>query len=152
MFREVQKSVSGSCGRAAPSLLKASTATAASRLGVPQSSPRARATTPLMHKGGQETRGLSDCGGFLHPIQPLAHEGLAQHILFDIHKMSGPIEHSEGRSGVVVQQIPGVLVSTEVVLSCGQNERGATKGCGQGVHVKGKGAGCLSWADASVRS
>src|SRR6266571_5207589 len=69
------------------------------------------------------------CGVFLHPIQPLAHEGLAQHILFDIHKMSGPIEHSERRSGVVVQQIPGVPVSTEVVLSCGQHERGATKGC-----------------------
>jgi hypothetical protein len=48
------------------------------------------------------------CGPFLHPIQPLAHEGLAQHILFDIHKMVGPIEHGECRSGVVVQQIPGV--------------------------------------------
>src|SRR6266851_257840 len=115
----------GTRGSAAPSLLKASTA------------------TPRMHKGGQDTRGLSDCGTFLHPIQPLAHEGLAQHILFDIHKMSGPIEHSEGRSGVVVQQIPGVPVSTEVVLSCGQNKRGATKGCGKSVHVKGKGAGRL---------
>ena len=83
------------------------------------------------------------CGPFLHPIQPLAHEGLAQHILFDIHKMSGPIEHSERRSGVVVQQIPGVPVSTEVVLSCGQHERGATKGCEECVHVKGKGAGRL---------
>src|SRR5260221_4951739 len=115
----------GTRGSAAPSLLKASTA------------------TPRMHKGGQDTRGLSDCGTFLHPIQPLAHEGLAQHILFDIHKMSGPIEHSEGRSGVVVQQIPGVLVATEVALSSGQNERGATKRCGEGVHVKGKRAGGL---------
>ena len=83
------------------------------------------------------------CGVFLHPIQPLAHERLAQHILFDIHKMSGPIEHGERRSGVVVQQIPGVPVSTEVVLSCGQHERGTTKGGGKSVHVKGKGAGLL---------
>ena len=96
-----------------------------------------------MHKSGQETRGLSDCGAFLHPIQPLAHEGLAQHILFDIHKMSGPIEYSERRSGIVVQQIPGVPVATEVVLSCGQNERGTTKRCGECVHVKGKGVGRL---------
>src|SRR5229473_3972966 len=111
----------GTRGSAAPSLLKASTA------------------TPRMHKGGQDTRGLSDCGTFLHPIQPLAHEGLAQHILFDIHKMSGPIEHSERRSGVVIQQIPGVPVSTEVVLSCGQHERGATKEGGLCVHFEGRG-------------
>ena len=64
---------------------------------------------------------------FLHPIQPLAHEGVAEHLLFDRHKMSGSIKHRERRSGIVVQQIPGVPVSTEVVLSCGQNECGATK-------------------------
>src|SRR5260370_26695149 len=93
----------GTRGSAAPSLLKASTA------------------TPRMHKGGQDTRGLSDCVTFLHPIQPLAHAGLAQHILFDIHKMSGPIEHSQRRSGVVVPKIPGILLATEVLLSPGQH-------------------------------
>jgi len=86
-----------------------------------------------------DTPGRSDGGVFLHPVQPFAHKGLAQHILFDIHKMSGPVEYSEGRSGVVVQQLPGVAVSTEVVLSCGQDECGASKGSGQGIHVKGKG-------------
>jgi site-specific recombinase XerD len=55
--------------------------------------------------------------------------------------MSGPIEHCERRSGVVVQQIPGVPVATEVTLSCGQHERGSIKGGGKSVHVKGKGSG-----------
>ncbi len=97
----------------------------------------------MRHVGSGYPRAVEICGPLLHPIQPLAHEGLAQHILFDIHKMSGPIEHSERRSRVVVQQIPGVPVSTEVVLSCGQHERGAIKGGGKSVHVKGKGAGRL---------
>src|SRR2546423_569011 len=79
------------------------------------------------------------CDPFLHPIQPLAHEGLAQHILFDIHKMSGSIEHSERRSGVVVQQIPDGPVSTDLVLSRGHNECGATKKDGW-CHFKGSGA------------
>src|SRR6266567_2290329 len=115
---------------------------AAPRLGVPQRSPSAHANTPMMrHVGSRDPWAVEICGPFLHPIQPLAHEGLAQHILFDIHKMSGPIEHGKRRSGVGVQQIPGVPVSTQVVLSCGQHERGATKGGGKSVHVKGKGAG-----------
>src|SRR5260221_13225638 len=95
--------------------------------------------------------GVEIGGPFLHPIQPLAHEGLAQHILFDIHKMSGSIEYSERRSGVVVQQIPGVPVSTEVVLSCSQHERGPVKGAGKGSTSEGKGPagprrGVQAWA------
>src|SRR5260370_17975626 len=108
----------GTRGSAAPSLLKASTA------------------TPRMHKGGQDTRGLSDCGTFLHPIQPLAHEGLAQHILFDIHKMSGPIEHSEGRSGAVVQKIPAILVATDVLFSSRQTEPPPSTASRFAPHVK----------------
>src|SRR5712692_8750494 len=90
-----------------------------------------------------DTRGRSAAGVFLHPIQPLAYEGLAESCLFETHKMSGPIEHRERRSGVGVQQIPGVLVSTEVVLSCGQNERRATKEGKLWVHFEGSGAGHL---------
>jgi hypothetical protein len=48
---------------------------------------------------------------------------VAEFILFDIHKMSSPIEHSEGRSGVGVQQIPGVLVSARDLPF--RNESGA---------------------------
>src|SRR2546421_12661731 len=78
--------------------------TVAPRLGVPQRSPRARTTTPMMrHVVSRYPWVVEICGPFLHPIQPLAHEGLAQHILFDIHNMSGPIEHSERGSGAVVQ-------------------------------------------------
>ena len=66
--------------------------TAAPRLGLPQCLSRARATTPMMrHVVSREPWAVEICGVFLHPIQPLAHEGLAQHILFDIHKMSSPI-------------------------------------------------------------
>ena len=54
------------------------------------------ANTPMTrHVESRDPWAVEICGPFLHPIQPLAHEGLAQHILFDIHKMSGPIEDSE---------------------------------------------------------
>src|SRR5579859_6622633 len=89
-------------------------------------------------------------GVFLHPFQPFAHEGVAQRILFNSHEMSGPIENGEGRSGVVVQQVPGVAVSTDVVLSRGQYERRAAKGCGKPVYVEGKGASRLQSLEEGV--
>jgi hypothetical protein len=52
-----------------------------------------------------EDRGWSTASVFLHPIQPLAHEGLAESCLFESQKMPGPIEHGERRSGVMLRCI-----------------------------------------------
>ena len=38
------------------------------------------ALCPRDHTRGHDTRGRSDAGAFLHPIQPLAHEGVAEFI------------------------------------------------------------------------
>src|SRR5215472_10076223 len=74
---------------------------------------------------------------FLHPIQPLAHEGLAEQILLDIDKMPSPVEHRKCCSGVVLQQFPGVTVAAEMILAASQQERGELGGGGMSRRLKG---------------
>ena len=63
---------------------------------------------------------------FLHSIQPLAHKGLAQRILFDIDEVAGPIEHASlaALDGQYQTNVRAPYVLTQTLLPMLKARRG----------------------------
>lgn len=73
---------------------------------------------------------------FLKAVEPLIRQGSEQGFLLNFQAVSRPVEDNKGAPGVVLQNAPGIKISTPGILPAGTDEGWPGEWRGELIHIK----------------